>query len=280
MKIKGRAFTREDLESFLATAPDQLKDWAQQQLAQFDETSEESPEDENEDGADLADLLPEDEDDAEVDTSKVSALERRAGVSRLNLVLVTLLAAALVVIIQMAGRSQPETTTAMPSNHPSVDASALAEMDQAQKLDKEREAELKAQIEADPGNVEARLKLGTLYYNAALYPEVIPQLQYILDHDPDNLDALLGIGAAEYKTNQYDAAEKHWLRITELAPQRVEPWYSLGFLYMARTPADPVRAREAWNKVIEIDPDSSMAQEVTQHLNALATPTAAPSTEG
>ena len=33
MKIKGRAFTREDLESFLATAPDQLKDWAQQQLA-------------------------------------------------------------------------------------------------------------------------------------------------------------------------------------------------------------------------------------------------------
>ena len=65
MKIKGRAFTREDLESFLATAPDQLKDWAQQQLAQFDEASEESPEDENEDGADLADLLPEDEDDAE-----------------------------------------------------------------------------------------------------------------------------------------------------------------------------------------------------------------------
>lgn len=99
MKIKGRAFTREDLESFLATAPDQLKDWAQQQLAQFDETSEESPEDENEDGADLADLLPEDEDDAEADTPKVSALERRAGVSRLNLVLVTLLAAALVVII-------------------------------------------------------------------------------------------------------------------------------------------------------------------------------------
>jgi len=59
MKIKGRAFTREDLESFLATAPDQLKDWAQQQLAQFDEASEESPEDENEDGADLAGRIEE-----------------------------------------------------------------------------------------------------------------------------------------------------------------------------------------------------------------------------
>ena len=94
----------------------------------------------------MADLLPEDEDDAEADTPKVSALERRAGVSRLNLVLVTLLAAALVVIIQMAGRSQPETTTAMPSNHPSVDATALSEMDQAQKLYKEREAALNTQI--------------------------------------------------------------------------------------------------------------------------------------
>jgi len=165
----------------------------------------------------------------------------------------------------------------MLSNHPSVNASSLAAMDQAQKLDKDREAELKAQIEADPTNVEARLKLGTLYYNAALYPEVIPQLQSVLDQDPDNLDALLGIGAAEYKTNQYDAAEKHWLRITELAPQRVEPWYSLGFLYMARTPADPARAREAWKKVIEIDPDSNMAKEVTTHLNSLATPTAATS---
>lgn len=46
---------------------------------------------------------------------------------------------------------------------------------------------------------------------------------------------------------------------------------------MARTPADPARAREAWKKVIEIDPDSSMAKEVTTHLNSLATPTAATS---
>ena len=61
MKIKGRAFTREDLESFLATAPDQLKDWAQQQLAQFDEAHQETPEDGDDDGVDPSDLLPEGE---------------------------------------------------------------------------------------------------------------------------------------------------------------------------------------------------------------------------
>jgi len=49
MKSKGRTFTREDLESFLSTAPDQLKDWAQQQLAQFDEAHQETPEDGDDD---------------------------------------------------------------------------------------------------------------------------------------------------------------------------------------------------------------------------------------
>lgn len=277
---EGEGFTREELAAFLATAPAGLQDWATEQLARFDD-----------DGADLADLLPEHEDlEGSQETAArppgPSRLERRTGVSRLNLVLVTLLAAAVVIIIQQAGRPQPQpmgqATGVMPSNHPPIDASALAEMDRAQQLDREREAELKSQAEADPTNFEARLELSTLYYNAALYQEVIPPLQQILDQDPNHIDALIGIGAAEYRTNQYDAAEQHWLRVTEIDPQRQEPWYSLGFLYMARTPSEPERARQAWGRVVEIDPNSRMAQEVSEHLNRIATPTAtaAPSSEG
>lgn len=285
MENEGQGFTREDLEAFLATAPDPLKDWASRQLAQFDEgraTSEAPPSEA--DAADLADLLPDYEqaDDTPVaKPARTSGLERRTGVSRLNLVLVAFLAAAIVIIVQMAGRPQPQQPMAgMPSNHPPVDASAIAELDQAQKIDKEREAELKAQIEADPANIDARLQLSTMYYNAALYQEAIPLLQQVLDQDPDHLEALLGMGAAEYGASRYDDAEKRWLRITELDPTRQEPWYSLGFLYMARTPADPERARQAWNKVVEIDPNSELAKEVSVHLGKLATPTAAPTSEG
>ena len=105
-------------------------------------------------------------------------------------------------------------------------------------------------------------------------------LQQVLEQDPDHVDALIGLGAAEYRTNQYDAAEQHWVRVTEIDPSRQEPWYSLGFLHMARTPADVTRAREAWTKVVEIDPSSRMGQEVSELLNSLATPEAAQSSEG
>ncbi|MDO5066464.1 MAG: tetratricopeptide repeat protein [Propionibacteriaceae bacterium] len=274
MEQEGRTFTREELAAFLSTAPDQLKGWADQQLAQFDD-----------DGADLADLLREGEEyEAEEPAPgkavKVSALERRTGVSRLNLVLVTLLAAAVVVIVQMAGRPQPEQPTAMPSNHPPVDASAMAQMTPSKEVDRTREAELKEKIAADPADIESRLQLSTMYYEAAVHQEVIPLLQQVLEQDPNHIDALIGLGAAEYRTNQYDAAEQHWVRVTELDPERQEPWYSLGFLHMARTPADVEQARAAWTKVVEIDPSSRMAQEVSALLTTLATPEAAPSSEG
>ena len=279
METEGRSFTREDLASFLSTAPEELKDWADQQLERFDAEAA------ADDGADLADLLPEHEQDEASreparETPKVSALERRTGVSRLNLVLVTLLAAAVVIIVQMAGRPAPAPTMTMPSNHPPIDASAMAEMRPTKEVDRSRESELKEQIAADPANVEARLELGTMYYEASLYQEVIPLLQQVLEQDPDHVDALIGLGAAEYRTNQYDAAEQHWVRVTEIDPSRQEPWYSLGFLHMARTPADVTRAREAWTKVVEIDPSSRMGQEVSELLNSLATPEAAQSSEG
>ncbi|RRD05166.1 tetratricopeptide repeat protein [Arachnia propionica] len=279
METERGDFTREDLVSFLSTAPDELKDWAERQLARFD------AEVAADDGADLADLLP-DHEDEEVTREpaegavKVSALERRTGVSRLNLVLVTLLAAAVVVIVQMAGRPQPEPTTGMPSNHPPIDASAMAEMQPTKEVDRTREAELKERVAADPSDLEARLELSTMYYEASLHQEVIPLLQQVLEQDPDHIDALIGLGAAEYRTNQYDAAEQHWVRVTELDPGRQEPWYSLGFLHMARTPADVEKARAAWTRVIEIDPSSRMAEEVSVLLKSLATPEAAQSSEG
>ena len=112
---------------------------------------------------------------------------------------------------------------------------------------------------------------------ADLYQDAITWLQQILDTDPDNLDALLAIGSAEYQSSQYDAAEKHWRRVTELDSSVAEPWYNLGFLYMAKTPPETGRATECWNKVLEIAPDSDLAAGVRTHLNRISSsPTAAP----
>ena len=204
----------------------------------------------------------------------------------MNLVLVMLLAAAVVIIVRQMGligqAGQDGSAMTMPSNHPAVgasaDPSAVAAMDQAEPVDTDKEASLKAEAEADSTNITARQELGVMYLKADLYQDSITWLQQVLDIDPNNLDALLAIGSAEYGSNQYDAAEKHWRRAAEVDPGVAEPWYNLGFLYMAKTPPDTGRAVECWNKVLEISPDSELAAGVRTHLSRIATasPTAAP----
>ena len=409
MNNDGTRPTRDELKAFLATAPDNLKDWARQQLAQVDgasdlagadgptvgmpdgsdagsaseeavpdevptgapdgeaglheETDPDPAEDielfdpfpddpEDEGAADVEDLLEEDEvvrdgvrrpgaarshrfglgrlrrrrsgegddatagsDDATAEAATTapeaastaargeSRLQRRTGLTGLNLVLVTLLAACVVIIIQQHGRGgEGLTASGMPSNHPVVQttdaATALptdfASMDEAVPVDADREAELKKAAEADPSDLESRQELGVMYLQAALYQDSITYLQQILDQDPDNADALLTIGVAEYQSNQYDLAETHWKSVTELLPDVAEPWYNLGFLYMAQEPPKVAQAMQAWAKVIELAPSSEMAETARSHQarvlgetgtddahsSSAATPAAGPSTGG
>ncbi|MBW3067965.1 MULTISPECIES: tetratricopeptide repeat protein [unclassified Actinomyces] len=247
---------------------------------------EQDGEDDGEDAADVEDLLAEDDDAAPARPVKAvrgrtSATARpRGGVSRLNLVLVALLAAAVVIIVQQAGQDDA-ADTALPEGHPSIaataDASAIAAMDEAEPVDTEREAELQAQAQADPADAQSRQELGVMYLKAALYQDSITWLQQILDVDPDNLDALLTIGVAEYQSNQYEQAEAHWLRAAEIDPDVAEPWYNLGFLYMARTPPDADRANQCWEKVLQLAPDSEMAANVRGHVGTMGSATATPS---
>ena len=57
--------------------------------------------------------------------------------------------------------------------------------------------------------------------------------------------------------------------MTELDPTTAEPWYNLGYLYMARTPPDEERAADCWNRVLQLAPDSQMAAAVQGHLGRM-----------
>ena len=204
---------------------------------------------------------------------KMSVTHKRVGAAKVNLVLVVLLCAAVVIIIQQAGRNANNSQTQMPANHPSVNSSInpsdVAQMDEAEPVDSQLEADLKAKAEADPNDIASRQQLGQMYLKATLYQDAISWFQQILDISPSNLDALLAIGVAEYQSNMYTEAETHWRRAAELAPDVAEPWYNLGFLYMAQTPPNVDQANECWNKVLEVAPDSEMAAAVRSHQSRM-----------
>lgn len=104
-----------------------------------------------------------------------------------------------------------------------------------------RIAELEARITADGNDIDARLELGVLYFNQ----------------------------------RQTDAAKEQWLAVTELAPENTTAWYNLGFYYLTISPADMAAAQDAWQRVIDLDPDSDMARTASMHLAGLTDPTAA-----
>ena len=279
-----------ELARFLASAPVGLKAWADEQLAALDIAPETDPADGDavgvEEFADDFDEIPnnatgESGQDAEQPAGSPAARARpskpRAKNSavggKINLVLVALLVAAIVIIVQQTGITNRESASSQgaASGMPSG-MSTFAQIDQA------RVDELKAQIDADPSDAAARQQLAELYLDAALYQDAIEQLDQVLQITPDDLDALLAIGVAEFNLSQDEQAEQHWLRATQVAPAQAEPWYNLGFLYMAQTPADYEKVEQAWGRVIELDPDSELAATARAHLERARAASPTPST--
>ncbi|MHA7861163.1 tetratricopeptide repeat protein [Tessaracoccus sp. Y36] len=99
-------------------------------------------------------------------------------------------------------------------------------------VDVQRVAELTAQVRATPSDIDARLELGVLLLESG---------------DP--------VGA-----------EEQWLAAADLDAERVEAIYNLGFLYMSKEPADEQKARDAWERVLEIEPDFPQADVIRNHL--------------
>lgn len=278
------------LAAFLATAPDELKGWADEQLAQLQHA-----------GASSAEALAEDEDavgveafhDEDFDDEPAPAPAPRPakapgkpartkgfsalGVNKINLVLVALLAAAIVIIVQQmgSGAPHPETTA---GQMPPTSSGMPSGMTTYEPLDEAKAAELKATAEAEPENIDVRLQLAEMYLDSGLYQDAIDFLEQILALDPDNLEGLLAIGVAELQLGDSQAAEQHWVHATEVAPNQPEPWYNLGFLYVSIDPPNFEAAEQAWTKVIELAPDSELAQSAAAHLERFRDQASSPPT--
>lgn len=265
----------EQLRQFLASAPAELKAWADQQLADLEDSPDKATVPDKPAGQEVGlEAFAEFSDDEPVFDRKPAARKAAGGVNKVNLILVALLAAAVVIIIQQTGRSAPsgmtETNGAQASAMPMENTGFPA-------LDETRAAELKKQAEAEPDNVGVLRDLGKLYFDSGLYQDAIVHFERALQIQPDDIEVLLSLGVAEYSVNNYTAAEQHWLRATQINPKLAEPWYNLGFLYLAQTPPNYEGVEKAWGKVVEIDPASELAQTAAAHLERMRDSAGTPS---
>ena len=130
-----------------------------------------------------------------------------------------------------------------------------------------REAVEKAVAE-NPRSLEPRIRLGWFYAKSGDEDKIPELLSGFQRRYPDHVPLLVLLADSAYKTRNYSEAERHLLRLRELAPENAGIAYSL-----ARTHAAKKNNREyldALGEVIGIDPDDTRARvELANYLVVL-----------
>jgi len=137
-------------------------------------------------------------------------------------------------------------------------------------LDEERVAELTAAAAEDPNSVEVLFELGEAYFLAGEWQAAIDWFTKLVAIEPNNVHALTDIGTSNYNLGFTEEAKTIWLSAVEVDFNDPQLHYNLGFLYANAEPQDLPAARREWQTVLDLAPDSDLAQTVKVHLEGLA----------
>lgn len=275
------------LEAFLATAPDELKPWAEQQLERARRAAATTPagpgattgataaDPEAQAVAEDFDLLGLDDDEV-VPAAPATARPRPARTPRRGLRPLALAAISALVVFGgyaiYAGGKNPDATTPNAANPASAQS---VEVSTPKPVDPQMVATLEKKVKDNPKDTLSMKALGEIYSQAGEYDKAATWQERITTVDPKDVDAFLALGVAQFNQANLDQAEKAWTQAAKLAPKRATIWYNLGFLYLSKNEIG--KAQDAWQKVVEIDPNSDLAKTVGSHLKAMASNSPAPS---
>nr|NLI50159.1 hypothetical protein [Propionibacterium sp.] len=171
--------------------------------------------------------------------------------------------------------TQPTASSGMPAGHPAVTSSPTPEPSPT--VDQAQAAALRAKVAADPADTASLKALADLYAAAGQWGEAADWQGRLVDLNRSDTDNRLILGVYQFNDSDLAGAEAQWLEVVRLDPEKVEAYYDLGFLYLAKSPPEADKTERMWQRVIDIAPDSAIAQTVTRHLSALSGSTAAPS---
>lgn len=124
-------------------------------------------------------------------------------------------------------------------------------------------------IEADPLDAQAWHVLGTILLDQQDYFRAVEAFAAELEVSPDDPVARAELGKSLLFMGMLRAARAELRRALELDDSLAEAHLHLGVTYSHAAPADIPAAREAWERVVALEPpDSELAQQATAYLDA------------
>ncbi len=135
-------------------------------------------------------------------------------------------------------------------------------------LDESRAANLRQTAEREPRDARVRAELGNVYFDAERFQDASRWYEESLKIDPNNVNASTDLGISYYYMNQPDRALAQFDRSLALDPRHAKTLLNVGIV-RAYAKDDLAGAVQAWNRVLEVAPDSTEGKVARQALDAV-----------
>jgi tetratricopeptide (TPR) repeat protein len=133
----------------------------------------------------------------------------------------------------------------------------------------EAEAKRLADIaDKDPANATPRTQLGNLYFDAERYDDAVKWYEKAVALDPTNPDVSTDLGVSYYYQNQPDKALAQFQRSLQIDPKHTKTMLNQGIV-LAFAKQDLSAANKAWQRVVELAPNSPEGQAAKRALDAM-----------
>ena len=151
---------------------------------------------------------------------------------------------------------------------PQVATAPAAQQPAPPALDERRAAQLKTQAEREPRNAEPRVQLGDLYFDSERFDEATRWYLAALEITPNDVNVSTDLGIAYYYTNQPDRALEQFDRSLAIDPKHSKTLLNVGVV-RAWGKQDLDGAAKAWQRVIEVAPNTEEAARAKQGLEGI-----------
>lgn len=111
---------------------------------------------------------------------------------------------------------------------------------------------LRALLKEDPGNVQALMRLSSLYMDASMYDKALEHLRTAVEAAPDDVHVRTEMATALLMTGKTDEAVAELESCLRKDPGHSKTWYSLGFAYVQKGEYD--KGEEAFSKALDLSP--------------------------
>jgi tetratricopeptide (TPR) repeat protein len=166
------------------------------------------------------------------------------------------------------GTQQATLPTPPAAPPPARAAPAAGEGTRAALLDQAQVDALTSVAGREPTNPQPRAQLGNLYFDAERYDDAIKWYSEALKLAPNDVNVSTDLGVCYYYTNQPDKALEQFDRSLKLDPNHAKTLLNVGIV-RAFGKQDLEGATQAWQKVLQVAPNSPEAQGAKRALDTL-----------